>query len=129
MGIQMDAALDFEPIIKRKLAWDIIPCSAAADFLPRLGLIPGSDGGNDQEHRQSHHRLNQTAPIDSAVKLFSGLAGEIAGRAILESQGHEIENDSDPQLQHYRDVVSACSQAVVANLIESGLVRINEGMF
>ena len=118
--------VDPEPLIKRQLAWDILPCAQTPGFLKRLGLIPGSDGGDDLEHHQSHKRINRILPIEDVVNLYGQLAGEVAGRAILDVQDHEIEDDEDPKLMHYRDTIRACVQAVIANLLEANVLYLAE---
>lgn len=115
-----------EPLIKRRLAWDILPCGMTPGFMKSLGLLPGSDGGDDLEHHQSHMRLNSLGPISDLVKVYSELAGDIVGRSILESQHHEIEDDEDPKLKHYQDTVRACVQAVIANLIDAEVIHLAE---
>lgn len=117
-----------ELLIKRALAWDILPCAVAPNSMKGLGLLPGSDGGDDLEHYKSHIRLNRIVPINDIVKVYSGLAGEVIGRSILEHQGREIEDDDDPKLKHYRDTVTACVQAVIANLIEAEILHMDEGL-
>lgn len=125
MGVDMADVVNLDALIKRQLAWDILPCAQAADLLPRLGLMPGSEGGNDLEHHRSHQRMNKIYPINDLVKVYSGLAGEVIATAILDHQDAGVD---DTKVAHYRQTVTAGAQAVIANLIESGALRINEGL-
>jgi hypothetical protein len=121
----MTDVVNLEPLLKRQLAWDILPCAATPSMMKRLGLLPGSAGGDALEHQQSHKRLNRVLPIEADVKMLSGLAGEVVAKAIL---GDQEMADNDPRLVQYQNTVTACTQAVIANLIESGALKINEGL-
>jgi hypothetical protein len=59
---------------------------------------------------------------------MSGAAGEAAARAILESHGIEVDEGlENPQMQHYIRVVYATSVAVVANLLDYGIIEFGKG--
>lgn len=119
--------IDLMPILKRRMVWDIIPCESQAEFIPKMGLLPGSDSGNTFEHKDSHRRLNTLAPINTWLQIMTAVAGEVAGRAILESQGVEVEGTDDPHLQHYMKTVYSTTCTVVANLIDYGFLHVGEG--
>jgi hypothetical protein len=120
--------LDLLPLIKRRMAWDVVPCPDQPDILKKMGLLPGSEQGNDLEHKASHVRLNQIAPIQHWLSVMSGAAGEAAARAILESHGIEVDEGlENPQMQHYIRVVYATSVAVVANLLDYGIIEFGKG--
>lgn len=120
----LEEQIDVSPLIKRRMVWDVLPCTEAAGFISRVGLVPGSDGGDEMEHRQSHSRINQLLPIVRAVDDFSRLAGEVAGRAILENQGIEIDSQSEGEINKYTTAVMASCRTVIANLIENGVLHI-----
>lgn len=124
MGNAMDEVINLDAILKRRLAWDILPCPTVPKYIKLLGMVPGSDGGDELEHVQSHHRINRLAPIVQDVDAYSQLAGEVAGRAILENQGIEIEAQSEEQIQHYSALVTGSTRAVIANLIDNGVLHI-----
>jgi len=126
---RVEEPIDLKPIIKRKMIWDIIPCPDAAEIIEMLGLVPGSHGGQELEHAASHRRLNRLQPILEPLQLLSGVAGEVVGRTILEHQGIDIENDlDDTYLQHYIRTSVGTTVAVVANLVDYGVLCLGEGM-
>lgn len=119
-------SVDPELLVKRRLAWDILPCGMTPGFMKNLGLLPGSDGGDDLEHHQSHQRLNRIAGIQDTVKAYSELAGEVAAKAILRDLDYGFEDNDNPRLKHYQDTIKACVQAVVANLIDTEVIHLTE---
>lgn len=123
----MVEAINLEPLIRRQLVWDLLPCAQAADSMSGLGLTPASKDVDDMEHRTSHRRLNTLIPIIGAVRLYSDIAGDVLGRSILNAQGYDVDNDEDPKLQHYKHVVMASSEAVIANLIAANVLHVSEG--
>lgn len=128
MGATSMEVIDVTELMKRRFVWDVLPCPMVPEFIPRMGLVGASDGGNAIEHRESHTRLNRIGPIHSTVASFSKMAATAAAKAILDSQGIDIDGDSDPKVEHYVKLVSTCTAAVIANLIDNGAIRINEGV-
>lgn len=118
--------ISIDDLVKRRMVWDATPCSSAREMIRKVGLVPSSEAGYRVEHRASHVRINRLIPIEDELILYSGCAGEILGRAILENQGIEVgEGLSDPDLQHYIKVVHAGVVAVLANLVDEGIVSLN----
>lgn len=120
--------IDLNRLYKRKLVWDILPCPDQADSLPDFDLLPGSPGGNEREHAMSHHRLNVLAGIADSVQLLGRMAGEIAGHAILESQGIDVDDAlGRHNLEMFSKVGAASALAVIANLAEQRMISIEGG--
>lgn len=121
--------IELNPLIKRKIARDVLPERITEASIAKLGLLPGSESGNDIERHASRMRLNKIAPIWNVVQLLSDMAGEVAGRAILESLGYDFQiADDDPDLAQYKKLVQAAVPAVIANLIELGMLRMGAGV-
>ena len=119
--------IDTDLLLKRQLVWDTLPCAKAPEFLPKVGLLPASESGNQKEHRDSHIRLNSIAPIQNHVLRTALLAGEVVGRAILDNQGIGEVGIEDPQLQQYIKAVTAGVQSTLASLVDGGVIGINVG--
>lgn len=123
----VEDVIDVTNLMKRRFAWDVLPCPMVPGFLSHLGLLPGSEGGNNLEHRQSHVRMAQVEPIIGTVTTFSRMAARSAATAILEGQGLVGVEDSDPKMEHYLNLVTTCTAAVIANLIDNGVIHLNVG--
>ena len=118
--------VDIAKILRRRMCWDIIPCEDVEATLSKHGLVPGSEEGNEIEHLASHRRLDALAPINQWLTLTSRIAGEVLGTAILESHGNgPMESNSEQQRGQYVQLVMAGAQAVMASLLDQGVVRIN----
>ena len=125
----MDEPIDLKPILTRKMIWDILPCPEQEEVIERMGLLPASPGGHNLEHAASHRRLNRLVPILEPLELLSAVAGEVVGRTILEHQGIDIGNDLDnPYLQQYIRTSVGTTMAVVANLVDYGILCLGDGM-
>lgn len=125
----MDEEIDLKPSITRKMIWDIFPCPAQPDVIERMGLVPSSEGGAALEHAASHRRLNRLLPIVDSLELLSAVAGELVGRTILEHQGIDIGTDlENPYLDHYIRASVGTTVAVVANLVDYGILCLGDGM-
>lgn len=113
--------IDLTVATRKKLIHDVTPCGTADRFMRAMGLVPGSPEVEEMEHRASHRRLNQTAPISNVITTVASLAGEVIGRCILENQGLE----PDPEtVASYQKVARTASQAVIANLLDMNLLHI-----
>lgn len=116
--------IDITNVLKRNLVWDILPCEMASAHIPKNGLLTGTDDSDHLEHRWSHQRLNNLASIDPIVTTLSAIAGQVAGRAILETQGIE---PSEELLEQYGSLCQVVVPGVLANLIEQGVLFVNDG--
>jgi hypothetical protein len=117
----MEPPLDITALVKRKLIHDITPQGGASDLMKSMGLVPGSEEGDLLERRASQLRLNQMRPIDHMVATLGALSGEVIGRCILEHQ--ELEPD-EATLMQYSLVSTAVAKAVVANLLDLGILHL-----
>lgn len=122
-----DDNINTDLLLKRQLVWDIVPCKQVQEMMPKMGLIPASESGNNREHKDSHKRLNNLGLIEEHVVRTAVLAGEVVGRAILENQGIEVSGLDDPQLQQYMKAVQAGVVGSISVLIDGGVLGINLG--
>lgn len=125
----MTKAIDGRAIVKRQIAWDILPCDEVAPMLPLLGLTPGSAEGHEFEHQLSHRRLERLLPILNAVDVTTDLVAEILTKVTLDDQDPDWGDvfDSGPDVDHYKNLVHYSVLGVLAHLVDSGLVTITEG--
>lgn len=121
-----DGYIDVTDAIRRRLIWDVIPCDMATEYIERLGLNPGTEEGNDLEHRDSHVRLNKLIPIEQVLRVTIALAGDVIARAILDTAGIEGPVKENPDYLQYQRVLNAGVIAVMANLLDFGAIEIGE---
>lgn len=124
-----DEPISIDNLIKRRMVWDCLPHDVVPTSLAKMGLLPGSESGNKIEHRDSHKRLSKLGLIQGELLLFSVVAGEIIGRAILENQGLDSSEIDELDLQNYLKAVHAGVVGVLSALVDGELVTINTGDF
>lgn len=113
--------VDVTALLTRKLIHDITPCGSANDVMLAMGLVPGSEEGYRVEHRASHLRLNRLMGMNQVIQQIGAISGQVVGRCILEDQESDVDED---QINLFSVVASATAQAVVANLVDMGLLHI-----
>lgn len=118
--------INLTPLWIRRLVWDALPHSEVEAYLPKFGLMPGSPEGHEMEHVNSHKRIEKLAPISDVLVATTQLTGSVLGKAIVEHQ--EI---TDPALieraiRAYTTSVHAGSVAVLATLLDEGLIEITD---
>lgn len=108
--------------LKQRVARDITPCADVPRLFTIMGLVPASDEVSELEHTRSHERVNRLLPIIGNVNLLATMGGEVCVKAMLDG------SDLDPALQQrfaglVMKAALATSQAVVANLLDLGLLK------
>lgn len=114
--------IDATEYYKRRLFHDIIPCDQLEEFMESWDIMPGSLEVEKMEHRASHNRLELATPIIPYIRVLGSLAGRIAGRAVLEIQ--DIDYDEEVDLEVAERVAMVTSHAVIVNLIDMGLLHL-----
>lgn len=110
----------------RRMVWDIIPCPEEniVGFMPKLGLLPGSDEGNGIEHHDSHARYNEIMPIYKELAETAEIAGMVMGTALVERFSDRSDEEKSQQVRETMEVSRAVCQAVVANLVDCGYLHL-----
>lgn len=125
MTLEDEGYVDISKLYARNMVWDLLPCDQANIFLPKMGLTAASEEGFETEHAASHRRINRLLPMADVLSVTTGIAGQIVGRAILDSQGEDVGTGEDhPHLEHYSAVIHQGAVAIIANLIDQGVLRI-----
>lgn len=118
--------INLTPLWVRRLVWDALPHSQVADYLPKFNLMPGSAEGHEMEHRDSHARIAKLESIAEILAATTRLTGTVLGKAILENQGVTDPALVERSIRAYTTSVHAGSVAVLATLIDEGLIEITD---
>jgi hypothetical protein len=116
------------PSLKRRMAWDILPCDTVNDFFPKVGLNASAPDGAEIEHEDAHRRLELLAPILGSVHLTTQIASAVIGAAILETHGQGL-NDEQKQgvlLATMQRTLTGV-QAVLCELLDLGILAYGTG--
>lgn len=111
----------------RKLAWDIIPCPNVRDFMPLLGLVPGSDDVNEMEHAESHRRLDRLAPLVDVIEDQCHAAAHVVTACMLRLDIDDAEEGVEEQVVvQNASVLHAGMVAILAQLLDDGTLVIGK---
>lgn len=114
-----------EALIKRRMVWDTVPCALVTRVLTAVGASPASEEILDHEHKESHRRLNQLAPIDQTLQFMCKMSAESIFHSIVETQSVAVSKEQiDVSVNQIRDVALSATKAVIAGLIDDGLITV-----
>lgn len=116
-------------MLVKRLLWDIIPCPDVDKMIPLMKLTPDSDEVSEMEHRASHERLAEVMPLKDMLDLLTPLVSGITASAMLVNSGIQADEETAVALQrHHSQVVRASLFAVIANLLDLGIIEYTEGV-
>ncbi|RZU35965.1 hypothetical protein EV284_3448 [Streptomyces sp. BK022] len=116
-------------MLTKRLAWDIVPCSEVERLIPLMGLTPDSPDVSDMEHKASHDRIDALAPLKEMLALFIPIVSGITASAMLVNSGNSVDEETAAVLQrHHSVVVRAGIVAILANLLDMGIISYADGV-
>ncbi|MFF1701302.1 hypothetical protein [Streptomyces sp. NPDC058252] len=122
-------ALYTPQMLVKRLLWDIIPCPDVDKMLPLMKLTPDSEEVREMEHRASHERLQEIMPLKDMLDLLTPLVSGITASAMLVNSGIQADEETAVALQrHHSQVVRASLVAVIANLLDMGIIEYGNGV-
>jgi hypothetical protein len=81
------------------------------------------------EHQASHDRIDQLAPLREMLALLIPLVSGITASAMLVNSGNSVDADTAAVLQrHHSVVVRAGVVAIIANLLDMGIISYADGV-
>jgi hypothetical protein len=116
-------------MLTKRLLWDIIPCPDVEKMIPLMKLTPDSPDVSEMEHRASHERLAQVLPLKEMLDLLGPLVSGITASAMLVNSGISADEETAVALQrHHSSVLRAGMVAVLANLLDMGIITYADGV-
>jgi hypothetical protein len=116
-------------MLVKRLLWDIIPCPDVDKMIPLMKLTPDSEEVSEMEHRASHERLQEVLPLKDMLDLLTPLVSGITASAMLVNSGIQADEETAVALQrHHSQVVRASLVAVLANLLDMGIIEYGNGV-
>uniref|UniRef100_A0AAU3I5R7 Uncharacterized protein n=1 Tax=Streptomyces sp. NBC_01393 TaxID=2903851 RepID=A0AAU3I5R7_9ACTN len=116
-------------MLTKRMAWDIVPCTEVEALLPLMGLTPDSKDVSDMEHSASHARIDALAPLKEMLALLIPIVSGITASAMLVNSGKSVDEETAAILQrHHSVVVRAGVVAVLANLLDMGIISYADGV-
>lgn len=122
-------ALFTPQMLTKRLLWDIAPCEDVETLIPLIGLTPDSRDVSEMEHQASHERIYQLAPLREMLALLLPLVSGITASAMLVNSGNPVDEEAAEILKrHHSVVVRAGVVAVLANLLDMGIISYADGV-
>jgi hypothetical protein len=123
-----DGVFDETLLVKRKIAWDIIPHDEVPATLDALGMVVGDQDVLDLEHQESHARQSPLLPMSLFVQAFTALATDVYSTAYLrpvedEDLGAAAEEIKQRFLDQNFEIARAVVFAVLGQLVENGFLQ------
>jgi hypothetical protein len=116
-------------MLTKRLLWDIVPCGEVEALIPLMNLTPDSPDVSEMEHEASHDRIDQLAPLREMLALLIPLVSGITASAMLVNSGNSVDADTAAVLQrHHSVVVRAGVVAIIANLLDMGIISYADGV-
>lgn len=114
-----------ENMLRRRIVWDVTPCSIAEDVIKAMGLPPASEEVEETEHQEGHARMNELLPVIPVILQLSYFATEAVRESIvhaLSPLGVSPEAVMDVDALH--PVVLAVTMAVIAEMVDVNAIHV-----
>lgn len=109
-----------ETLFARSILRDLTNCSDFGHFSDALGFVPASPEVDYAEHVQSHMRCQALEPISHLIEKLGTSAGNVIA-AVAEHTGGDM---PDGAHEVYANVSHVASYAVIAQLVDYGLLEV-----
>lgn len=116
-------------MLAKRLLWDIVPCDAVAVMVPLMNLLPSSEEVDEMEHQASHERMENVRQLMPLIETLTPLVSGITASAMLVNSG--VNADAELALalkKQHSQVVRASSIAILANLLDMGIITYTDGV-
>lgn len=114
MEQEQDEVLNLHPLVKTKLAWDLLPHNKMRDWLPRLGLTPSAEDVHDLEHKEAHARAATVEPIAELADIYAAIIADVQTVYLA----HESGTTTEAQAEFTDYVFQLNRSAILAVLTE-----------
>jgi len=114
MANDMEQPIDLTPLLKTRLAWDLLPHEEMHAWMEKLGLTPANKDVSDMEHKEAHGRAQLAAPISRLVDAYVAVISEIQAAYL----GEHAEANQDQLEAFTEDAFMLGRAAALAVLVE-----------
>lgn len=113
-------------MLKRRIAWDVVPCEIADAVIRSLNLMPGSQEVADTEHQQSHLRLEGARPLLPYLDNMARYAAEAVVGAMIVSadEGEDHSDERDEAIARLAPVIYMSAWGILAEMLDSEVIHL-----
>jgi hypothetical protein len=129
LGANGWAVYDARPMVKRQLAWDMLPHEIVPQTLAHLGMTPPGPDSQELEHADAHERMIPLLHIQRHIVPAIAIATEVISGVMLEHH----EDCNDPSLsdslsdEWVGEIVRASVVGVLSYLLNERVLLVNDG--
>ena len=113
------------PMIRTRMAEDLVPRDKQHLWSQQMGIVPGSQEGAEMELAAGQERRNNLAPILSSIDLFTTVASDLMQRAILLQEDKSPDDVSLIPIGTLTLANIAVTRSVIAQLLDFGILKIS----
>lgn len=125
MAEKMDIEYLNIPMIRTRIAEDLVPADKHNEWYPRLGMLPGSEDVAAMEKAAGDERRGNLRTILPSVDLFAAVASDLMRKAILISQGRSVDDPLMVPIETLALTNLAVTRAVIVQMLDLGILRTN----
>jgi len=114
MEHDMEQPIDLTPMLKTRLAWDLLPHEEMREWMEKLGLTPAQEDVAKMEHQEAHDRSAIVKPISRLVDAYVAVISEIQSVYL----GEHSEASADQLEAFTEDAFMLGRAAALAVLVE-----------
>lgn len=127
-----DEDLNPLPLIRAKLAWDMLP--ANHDYWDVLDLVPPSEEISQDIQRESDRRMKLVEPFMPFIEMYSVLCADIMSSVIYKNQRTQLDESNDFQMgllkqwhraliHQNREILRGAMYPLLAAMMEAGVIQ------
>lgn len=110
--------VDIMPVMRQRLAWDIVPCEDIEKLWAKLDLVPPGEEVAEAEHQESHRRMITVAPLITWAEVYIALTTDIISRVMIAHLEERIKGGQQEQLpEQALEIMTAQNQEVVRGAV------------
>ena len=112
------------PMIRTRMAEDILPIDNHNVWMTRMGIVPGSEEGAAMERDAGAERRSNLRGILPSVDLFTAVASDLMQKAILIQSGKSVDDEFMVPIGSLALANLAVTRAVLVQMLDLGILKI-----
>jgi len=124
MAENMDVEFLSVPMLRTRIAEDIVPADKHHAWFAQMGMLPGSDDVAAMEKAAGDERRGNLRTILPSIDLFTAVASDLMQKAILLHDGKPIDAAYAVPLGTLALTNLAVTRAVIGQMLDLGILKI-----
>ena len=112
------------PMLRTRMAEDLLPSDNHNIWLTRMGIVPGSEEGAAMEAAAGAERRSNLRAVLPSVDLFTAVASDLMQKAILIQAGKSLDDEFMVPLGTLALTNLAVTRSVIVQMLDLGILNI-----